>query len=469
MKRLLLTFTLSTLSFLLFARQVPCNCPIALEKLIKKVEQEYPGFDIKSKKGSLYDDFKQNLSKQAKTAVDVGCEQILKKYVDFFKDPHLWLASNGLPLSAANGNIAEMVTFDVSSFQDKVKNTKDPIEGIWNTEGYKIGINKVGIDEYTGFIIQAKSTVWKAGELKFKLLPDGRFEYTMLDKSKKHGNYNLHKEGILMFDAVGVAMVREHSATSFTAAQVKEKLNQINGFYFKKLSIKTSIIKLPSFEYHNLSKIDTLITQNAKQIETSENLIIDLRGNPGGTTDAYQKLLPYISGKSIRNTGAEFLATQTYIDNLETYKKTLDKSTSTEAIDKKIAKLKENLGKFVNFTDGAKPVYIETVDVAAKSPKNIIILADKGTGSSAEYLLFVAKQSKKVKFLGTPSYGALDYGNAYLIDFGCPPYQLFMPTYRALRLPDYPIDNIGIQPDVYLDSSIKDWIEFALKYAEDRD
>lgn len=277
----------------------------------------------------------------------------------------------------------------------------------------------------------------------------------------------MYKEGILFLDAVGVVLVREVPKPSVTKTQLEEKLKELAGFYFKKLSARTVILKLPSFEYHNLEKIDQLISQNQTQLEESENLIIDLRGNPGGTTSAYQKLLPFISGKSIRNTGAEFLSTQTYIGNLQAYKASLDKDTPTDGIDKQIKKLKENPGHFVNFNDAGKPVYIEKVELASKAPRQIVILADKGTGSSAEYFLFIAKQSKKVKLIGTSSYGALDYGNAYLVDFGCPGYQVFMPTYRAMRLPDYPIDNIGIQPDVYVDSSVKDWVGFAVQYLEE--
>ncbi|MNE48898.1 Peptidase family S41 [compost metagenome] len=130
-------------------------------------------------------------------------------------------------------------------------------------------------------------------------------------------------------------------------------------------------------------------------------------------------------------------------------------------------KLKENLGKFVNFnTSGTPEVYLEEVKVAAKSPQHIIIFANGLTGSSAEYFLFIAKQSKKVKILGKPSYGALDYGNAYLVNLGCSGYQVLLPTYRALRLPYYPIDNIGIQPDIYMDRSINDWATFAVDYLE---
>ncbi|PTT01681.1 hypothetical protein DBR11_06770 [Pedobacter sp. HMWF019] len=467
MKTLLICLTFHIFSLSMYAQQTSCNCAVVLEKLIKKVETEYPGFTVKTRERFPYEELTQNLISKARNTDDRACEKILKMYTDFFRDPHLWVGSNGSPFSSNSGGTSESIAFDIRDFQDKVKMTKDALEGVWSTEGYKIGIKKVSENEYTGFIINAKSTLWRVGDIKFKLFQDGSFEYALLDRSKKNGHYSIYREGILFLDAVGVALVKEVPLPLVSVAQQEEKLKEIAGFYFKKLSAKTSILKLPSFEYQYLNEIEELLSRNSANIENSENLIIDLRGNPGGTTDAYQKLLPYISGKYIRNTGAEFLATQTYINNLLAYKNSLDKNASTERIDKQIDKLKENLGSFVNFTDTGKPIYIEQVDPVAKSPRNIVVLADKATGSSAEYFLFIAKQSKKVKLLGKPSYGALDYGNAYLVDFGCPGYQVFMPTYRAMRLPDYPIDNIGIQPDVYVDSSVKDWVEFAVRYLEE--
>jgi hypothetical protein len=35
-----------------------------------------------------------------------------------------------------------------------------------------------------------------------------------------------------------------------------------------------------------------------------------------------------------------------------------------------------------------------------------------------------------------------------------------------LRLPEYPIDNIGLQPDIYLDSNVINWIKYAQDYLE---
>lgn len=95
-----------------------------------------------------------------------------------------------------------------------------------------------------------------------------------------------------------------------------------------------------------------------------------------------------------------------------------------------------------------------------------MILVNRRTASSGEAFVLDAKQSKKVKILGTPTYGAIDYGTACFFDFGCGNYKLMMPTWRSMRLPEYPIDNIGIQPDIYIDKSVKDWVKFAVDFME---
>ena len=466
MKRLVFLIVLTSFGAL-YGQSSSCNCNQALTQLIHKVETEYPGFSIKTKEHLSYNDFKEKLMEESKKTIDVNCPGILKSYTDFFKDPHLWVGANGTPFSSlvVNRDIISM-DINIQDFKNNIQFSEDIMEGIWSNETYSFGIKKTDTNEYTGFIIESKYKEWNPKDIKFKLYRNGGFEYALLDKTIRTGEFKLLNECILHLEDVSVVLVKNLPKPTLSEHQIKAKLDELNGFYFKPLSAKTAILKLPSFEYQYLQTIDSLIEQNKSLLEC-ENLIIDLRGNPGGTTEAYQKLLPYISGKVIRNTGTEFLATQTYIDNLEAYKKTLDQNTSTERIDNNIKKLKENLGKFVNFSaSDTSEVYIEKIVVETKCPQHIVIFANGQTGSSAEYLLFIAKQSKKVKIFGKPSYGALDYGNAYLVNLGCSGYQVLSPTYRALRLPDYPIDNIGIQPDIYMDKSVKDWTEFTLDYLE---
>ncbi len=162
------------------------------------------------------------------------------------------------------------------------------------------------------------------------------------------------------------------------------------------------------------------------------------------------------------------VVTPTLIDGLQSW---LDQTPDEERYmsDKKmvtgwIKLFKNHMGEFVN-TDSTN-VFITEVEVAEHSPEQVIILANKGTGSSGEAFTFLMKQSKKVKVLGTPTYGALDYASARYFEFGCDNYKLLLPTWRARRLPDYPIDNIGVQPDIYLDKYVTDWVQFAVDYAE---
>ncbi len=129
-----------------------------------------------------------------------------------------------------------------------------------------------------------------------------------------------------------------------------------------------------------------------------------------------------------------------------------------------ITLFEKDKGKFVNVND--QSFSIQKVDLSEKSPHQILVLTDKRVGSSAESFVMKCKQSKKVKVMGNVTSGGLDYASARFFNFGCPEYLLQLPTYRSLRLPDYPIDNIGLQPDVYVDKSVKDWMQFALDYLE---
>lgn len=233
----------------------------------------------------------------------------------------------------------------------------------------------------------------------------------------------------------------------------------------KKISSTIFYIRMSSFRYENVEKIKMLVSQNRKQIEKTKALIIDVRDNYGGTDDAYQSLLPYILTNPLRIMNVEFLSTPTLINGLRDYAvknikgDTLDQIKS---IEEGLEIYKDSIGKFVLY-DGKK-VTIDTITPEKKSPSQIIVLSNQNVASAAENFVFSAKQSKKVKIIGTPTMGALDYGSQRMFDFGCPQYQLYLPTYRSARLPRYPIDNIGIQPDIYMDETVEDWLSFAIKY-----
>ncbi len=228
---------------------------------------------------------------------------------------------------------------------------------------------------------------------------------------------------------------------------------------------KIFYIRISSFKYENIDPVKNLIAKNKKNIEESKALIIDVRDNFGGTDDVYQPLLPYILTNPLRIMNVEFLSTPTLINGLRDYALQnipKDSLKAIQQIEDDLKEYKENLGNFVLY-DGKK-VTVDNIKLKPKSPKQIIILANNNVASAGENFLFSARQSKKVKILGTPSMGVLDYGSIREFNLECDNYTLYLPTYRSARLPQYPIDNTGIQPDVYLDDTVDDWLDFAIKY-----
>lgn len=236
----------------------------------------------------------------------------------------------------------------------------------------------------------------------------------------------------------------------------------------KALGSNIFYLKISSFKYENIAPFKELFEKHKKQIEKSRALIIDIRDNFGGTDDVYQPLLPYILTNPLRIMNVEFLSTQTLIDGLRDYAvKNIKRDTIAQIkeIEDGLKAYKDSLGKYVLYDN--KKVSIETFKLKTKSPAQVVILANGNVASAGENFLFSARQSKKVKIMGTPTMGVLDYGSIREFRFGCDNYELYLPTYRSARLPKYPIDNIGIQPDIYLDNSVINWLDFAIKYIKE--
>lgn len=442
--------------------QKKCNCNKMLKELIIKIEKNYPGFDDKVKNKVIYKSFKKELKNKSKTVDLKNCEKLLRDYITFFQDGHLYFMSN----KQHKKKPKQFVKTNKKELKRLINKTQDSLSGIWKNERFKIGIvNKDNI--YKAFYISPKSKKRKPNEILFTIDKD-QYTYYFSNQNKFSDKYLLNKD-TLKLATLNTVYIRDNKEV-LNLAKIKNRVWKLEGFYIKKLTPKTTIIKLKSFNYSFINRINTLISDNKNLIENSGNLIIDLRDNSGGTTLAGASLYPFILSNSTRNFGSEYYSTKFLINSLENYLKRLknnkENKSNTERISNNISKLKKNLGKFITYPNEEK-VSITERENSLKSPKQIVILANKNTGSAAESFLFVAKQSKKVKVLGTPTYGALDYASARVMNFNCEGLSIVIPTNRSSRLPEYPIDNIGIQPDIYLDKSVKNWIKYAIKYLEE--
>jgi hypothetical protein len=452
---IIVMYTLATPAY----PQNDCNCEKALGNLIATVESSYPGFAEKTTDKLIYNNFKENLKSRAPVTKSESCTELLKEYVSFFRDGHISVFGSANETAGSEGSGANSkINMDRAEFEKMVKTTKDPMVGIWTSLPYKVGI--IPHDSgYIGFIIEADTSFWKPNEIKFRLYPGGKADFYLRDHSLSRETYTLNDGWFLRFARSNYIKVEPGPALS--EKEFKSKLDEFEGFYFRRLTPKTSLLCISSFEHGFLERIKQLIDTNRTAIESCENLIIDIRNNGGGVYEGYATLLPLIMTNPIRGLGMEFFVTQTLIDEIESW---YDDEAGKQNARMWKNKFAGKTGQFVN--PDSIVVYTDSIKPSLRSPRQVVILVNRGTASSGEAFVLDARQSKKVKVLGTPTYGALDYGSAAFFSLGCSNYRLMLPTWRSARLPGYPVDNIGLQPDIYLDKSVSDWVKFSVGYLE---
>jgi hypothetical protein len=247
---------------------------------------------------------------------------------------------------------------------------------------------------------------------------------------------------------------------------------EINRFWtFKKINDSTTMLRLPSFRYDAKPLIDSLISTNLKEITSAPNFIIDVRGNGGGLDYSYQKLLPLLyTGPYIDET-VEWYASAGNIKRFEDDLASGKIRKGTEAWTRKLIKLmKEKPGSFV-IIDPADTVKEDTI---YPYPKKVGVIIDDFCGSSCEAFILDAKHSKKVTVFGCRTFGVLDYSNTSPEDLGLKGLSVYIPKTRSTRLPENPIDNVGIPPDVEINlpynlnvcDKIDDWVIFVKDWLE---
>ena len=198
----------------------------------------------------------------------------------------------------------------------------------------------------------------------------------------------------------------------------------------------------------------------------TKNLIIDIRNNGGGSDDVYSNIIPFLYTSPIRKVAVEFLSTKLTSQKWLEYSQ--DTVFGSDNKTKKFAKERHELfekhwGEFVNpWRDKS---WTKNLQVVHKYPKNVGIIINGDVGSAAEEFLMEAKQSFKVKLFGTNTMGALDFSNVVNVKSLCQDFELRYTSSKSFRHPDFIVDDIGLQPDFFIDKEIPDyqWVDYVKK------
>ncbi|MBK8496874.1 MAG: hypothetical protein IPL50_19170 [Chitinophagaceae bacterium] len=142
-------------------------------------------------------------------------------------------------------------------------------------------------------------------------------------------------KGWLAFFKDGHLQVRKN--TKETGSASAGDASAINSrFYFKKIDAQTNLILIASFNHVYKKVIDSIIKANYSVITAAKYLLIDLRGNRGGSDVSYEELMPFIYTNPINVVGMDKLSTPDNIDKYETIVKDNHYPQPTRAYAKKL-------------------------------------------------------------------------------------------------------------------------------------
>lgn len=242
---------------------------------------------------------------------------------------------------------------------------------------------------------------------------------------------------------------------------------------FTLIDSNTLLFRIPDFTWSSKPIIDSLIRTNYDLIAKTPILIIDLRGNGGGIDYSYLELLPFLYTHPYESMGVEWLASEGNIELFENSLKTGNvRKGHEEDLVSQVSLMKANQGSFI----ATEVTKTDTVlrDSVFMYPQKVGLIVNDFCASTCEQFILDGKNSSKTTVFGTYTLGVLDYSNSVPVSLPMENLSLRYPMTRSQRLPDYPIDNIGIEPDVEINlpenlnlkSDIDDWVLFVKDYLE---
>jgi hypothetical protein len=489
-----------------------CNCDKSFDWMVSTFKKNDAGFQyIIDKKGlDDYNKFTAIIKEKVKNVSSVNdCQKIMLDWLHYFRSGHIGieikdttivdnskkLLDDEIRQQYKNEKTIDLTEKQLIKILEKKQN-KNPIEGIWSSDDYTIGIigNEKSDKKFTAFIIKADSVYWMPKQVKAELtLNDDNKTYSVDYYTWNHFKEAkqakiINKSGSLLYFTQFAPWEgywkRTYPKVSLTKNEEFYSISLMANIPFvKKLSDKTIYLRIPSLVSEEKIYIDSILKNTA-------NLIIDIRNSGGGADDSYSNIIPYLYTNPIRYVGALVLASELNTkyqedyakqineqfselkaNNYNEYVKNLKDTVDINILNRIAKKMRDNIGKFVLLfsKDGIdEKIKIDSLHKVLPVPKKVAIICNHNNGSADEQFLIEAKQSSKVKVFGKPTGGMLDISSMNSIDFPDGKFTLDYSMTKSLRIPDYCIDGVGIQPDYFIDDSVneEDWIEYTQKILE---
>ncbi|HET9602697.1 MAG TPA: S41 family peptidase [Gemmatimonadales bacterium] len=458
------------------AQDVPC--PTTLSHLSAKVESDYAGFflEVRGARRAQYDTSLARLRTRAAHASSDGCLALLQDYLAWFGDPHLFLFQSAeLDDSEVvrRQHAVTVLAFDSLAFKARLARPdvqRDPIEGIWTDGRLRAAVEPEGTPRsgrYVAVVLTPDTVGWPVGAVRarFTRIRPGRYQadLSLANFARRRLEADFYR-GDLLRTSPGM-WGREAPAAALVPGQLDPADPHRPTL---RIHDRAAIVAMPSNDPAYAPVLDSLVTASAQALQSVDVLILDLRGNEGGSIATVFPLVPYMvtDGQAapplLDQASARMLSSP---DQIAFARRAFGPDTSA-FVRALVARLERSPGQLVPFLDPQSPPPPDGMPPAIQGPRRVGVIVDHGTVSAAEVVALYARQSARVTIYGEPTAGALDYQSVSIIPLSPEEHRWYLgyPTLaRNDRLPAGGMRGHGIEPDVHLDlAHLEDpvgWVE----------
>lgn len=442
------------------------RCATDLALLDRKLHLDYAGYtlELRGERLRAYAAMKAAAQLRADNTRDDACYFVLRDYVDWFEDPHLFVYESArLDTAETTRRAARVARRAVTeqaarSYFNRRRAALDPIEGIWYDRGLRVAILPDSArlpDGFVAVVLASDTAIWPVGAVRARITRRSGSSYEV-DLAER--NFAMvHRRGVIYRHVLlrlspGI-WGKEFPVPSADSGTL-DPVDPHRPVLYRRGA--TFVFAVPSHDGFR-AVIDSLVNANRDALAHADRMIVDLRGNEGGGSGMTNSLEPFVSSKVEKPSpfpteGALMLSS----DDQIAYARRGFGPETTAFVRSLVERMRAYPGELVPLEDPATPAHApESRDwVVATGPRAVGVLIDRGTVSASEVLVLTALRSTRATVFGEPTAGALDYQTASIVSISPRESRWYLGYGTITRRADLPRNGMrgrGIPPQVAID------------------
>lgn len=459
------------------------RCAEDFEALVAAVAENYAGYvlEVAGRRDAEHEALVERVRAQADSAASAEeCIYALREYTAWFRDPHLFVGqfpaydSARLAAFAAAVERVPLSRADVVARLD-ASSGLDPIEGIWYDEATEIAVvpdTGAGTGQFLGVVVASSTDTWRPGEVKARIVRTDRCSYRVMlrmdDHTPRYIEGELYKDDLLLRLAP-YAWGRRYPIRPRQEGLLNPLDPRAPQFVVR--SGDAIVLSIPSHDPKYRQALESLVEKHAAALDGASRLIVDLRGNEGGSSATTRVLEPYYHSaerpdRAAPPTGSPVvLASPANLRAFERWKEWYE--PDPEWLTTLLSELERRPGELIAFhesgtADRPPPARI------SENPQEFAVLIDRGVVSAGEAFVLEVRRFDRVTVYGEPTGGSIDYQNVQMLRLavGERGFVVGYPTLAtSADLPEGGHNATGILPDVEIGPDVEDAIGFILEAA----